>query len=314
MIRRRHQPAKRRHYALLANRKAGAYNRRLVEKFVGVCHRQGASYTVYEPDSAVNLLRQAEVAVGLRPANSNFPPPYERGGPVTALVACGGDGTFNLVARAALKAGLPVGMIPMGRINNLALSLFGSAGSEHAIRRILAGGIRKIDCATAANLVFFGSLGLGFVPKLLEELQGRSVPSLGLGWSQLASKAAASVTPEAIILKVDAFRFDCRPVILNVNLLPYTAGLPLSPASVPDDGRAEVIFDQESNLGNISAFTRLIFKRKYLYGDAVRLYRGQSITVQPVKGRRLYFDGELIDMPADTLEVKVGPEKLQVLC
>ena len=32
----------------------------------------------------------------------------------------GGDGTVNLVAQIALKADLPMGIIPLGRFNNIA--------------------------------------------------------------------------------------------------------------------------------------------------------------------------------------------------
>jgi diacylglycerol kinase (ATP) len=312
--RRRQQRTKRKHFALLVNRKAAGYQKRLVDRFVATVRKKGDSYTVYEPDSAIDLLKQAEVAVGLRRANSTLPAPFERGGPVTALVACGGDGTFNLVARAALRAGVPVGLIPMGRFNNFALSLCGSIDTTLAMKKILEGGLRKIDSATAANVTFFGSAGLGFVPGLIDELDGRAVPRLALGWSQVAARAAASVHLEPIVLKVDAFRFDFSPIILNVNLLPYSGGLPLTPVSIFDDGRAEVIFDQASNAGNLGGYVRLICKGRYLYGDEVRLYRGQAVSIQQVRGRTLYLDGELTEIPTQTLDIHVGPEQLQVLC
>jgi len=314
MRRRLQQRTKRKHFALLVNPTAAGYQPKAVERFIAETRKQGASYTVYEPKSALNLARQAEVAVGQRRANGECPAPYERGGPVTALVACGGDGTFNLVARAALKVGMPVGLLPMGRLNNIFRSVYGKTDMAGAIKKILSGGIRRIDSATAANLPFFGSAGLGLGPRLMAALEGRSVPRLGLGWAQVTARAAAEVTIEDTVLKVDAFRFDFRPIILNINLVTYSVGLPLSPASVYDDGRLEVIFDQAGAAGNLTSFARLIHKGKYLYGDAVRLYRGQDISIQPVRSRMLLLDGELIEIPSETLDVHVGPEKLQVLC
>jgi diacylglycerol kinase family enzyme len=260
------------------------------------------------------LLRQAEVAVGLRRANSECQAPFERGGPVTALVACGGDGTFNLTARAALKAGVPVGLLPMGRLNNIYRSVYGSTEMGDAIKKILAGGIRRIDCATAADLPFFGSAGVGFGQRLVQALEERTPPRLAMGWAQLAGRAAAEVKLLDTVLKVDAFRFDFKPIILNINLLSYSAGLPLSPASVYDDGRVEVIFDQAGDAGNLTTYARLICKGKYLYGDTVRLYRGQDISIQPMKGRLLLLDGETIEIPSETLDVHVQAEKLQILC
>jgi diacylglycerol kinase family enzyme len=134
-----------------------------------------------------------------------------------------------------------------------------------------------------------------------------------MGWSKLGAKAASGVEFKDTILKVDSFRFEIHPAILNIHLLSHAAGLPFSSASVPDDGHAEVIFDTNPENGNFSTFTRLIHNGKYLYGDEVRLYRGNVISMQPVKGRTLCLDGELIKLPTDYFEVKIDEKKLKVL-
>jgi len=297
----------------LVNRAAYGYQPRLISRLLETIRANNCSYTVYEPDSAMDLLRAAEVAAGLRKAGHALPRPYLRGGKVTSLVACGGDGTFNLVARAALKAGLPVGHYPLGRLNNFANAFYGTVDLNKVAKHILSSGVRESDTAQAGNLPFFGSVGLGFTVRLVEELQSRSVPRLALGWSQLGARAASGVEFKRVVLKVDSFRFEVSPAILSVNLLSHSAGLPLSPASIPDDGHAEVLFDTSPETGDFSAFTRLIFKKKFLYGDEVRLYRGKVISMQPVKGRTMCLDGELVELPTDFVEIKISEKKLQVL-
>ena len=81
-----------------------------------------------------------------------------------------------------------------------------------------------------------------------------------------------------------------------------------------DDGRAEVIFDLGNKIGEFGTYTRLIQKRKYLYGNDIRLYRGATITVQPTRGRLLYLDGELLELPTNVLEIQVGPDQVKVFC
>jgi diacylglycerol kinase family enzyme len=213
-----------------------------------------------------------------------------------------------------MKAELPVGCLPLGRTNNIARFLYGTPDPAIATKRILAGSYRPIDTGTAAGQPFFGSVGVGFVARLAEELASDSPPRFALSWSKLGSRVAASVPVQKTVLKVDAFRFETTPVILNVNLLPYSVGLPLSPASLADDGHAEVIFDNGDNIGNFSAFVRQVFKGKYTYGDEIRLYRGQIILWQAMKGRTLYLDGELLEIPTDTVEIRVGPGQLNVFC
>jgi len=254
------------------------------------------------------------VAVGKRRSSRSLPQPFARGGPVTALVACGGDGTLNLVARAAMKVDLPVGYLPMGKFNDIARFLYDSLDTNIAIEKILTGGYRTLDVGSAANQPFLSSLGVGFTPQLAEELEGNSLPRFGLGWSQLSQKAAANVSVQKTVVKVDAFRFETTPIILNVNLLPYSLGLMLSPASLANDGHAEIIFDHGESTGSFSGYVRKIYKKKYLYGNEVRLYRGKVISWQPMKGRTLYLDGELLDIPTDTLEIKIGTGQLNVFC
>lgn len=301
------------HYALLVNKAATNYQQRSVAKLISAIRAKGGAYTLYEPKTPTDTLHQAEVALGYRRANKACPRPYYRAGKVTALIACGGDGTFNLAGRAALKTDIPVGCLPMGRFNNIDQALNGTTGIDTAITRIVGGKHRLIDSATAAGVTFFGSVGMGFMVELAQQLQDRGTPRFSLGWSKMGARAAGEVQLHKTILKVDAFQFEIRPIILNINLLSHSNGLPLTPASVADDGLAEIVFDRGDNVGNFSSFTRLILKKKYLYGDDVRLYRGKTITCQSVKGRRLYLDGELISVPNESLEIQIGEKQLHVL-
>jgi hypothetical protein len=66
--RRRQQRTKRKHFALLVNRKAAGFQPKPVERLITAIRKSGASYTHYEPENAVDLLKQAEVAAGLRKA------------------------------------------------------------------------------------------------------------------------------------------------------------------------------------------------------------------------------------------------------
>lgn len=306
------------HFGVIINRKATRFKSEVIESLISALRRRKAAYTIFEPNSAADLLRAAETALGMTSAGE----PFSGAGALvdghrrkfTALISCGGDGTFNLVSRPAIHAEIPVGILPLGRQNNIARSLYGDILIGPAIERILSGKYLKIDMGRAAGQPFFGSLGIGFIPNLEIELEGGSTPRYGIGWSKLGSRVAASLTPKKTIIKVDSYQFEAKPLILNINLLNYSAGLPLSPASLHDDGQAEIIFDQGDNPGEFSSFTRLIYKEKYLYGSKVRLYRGREIHCHPVKGRQLYLDGEIIKLPTSSLDVRIGERQLKVLC
>jgi len=314
MVRKRHIKSKNAHYCILVNKAAAGYQRKQIKTLIDAIRQSGGNYTLYEPTSAMDLINQSMVAVGKRRPNRDYPAPDQRRGPITALVAAGGDGTFNLVARAAVKAGIPIGGLPLGRFNNINRFLCAGVDFSAAVRKIVDGKYRQVDTATVANQIFIGSIGLGFIPKLAELLEEKKTPRFALGWSQLGAKAAAQVKPVKTVIKIDAFRFEVKPLILNINLIPYSVGLPLSPSSLSDDGHAEIIFDQGNMAGEFSGYTRLICKRKYMYGNEVRLYSGQDINIQATQGRKLYLDGEIIELPGNSLEIKINRNELKVFC
>ncbi|UCD64454.1 MAG: NAD(+)/NADH kinase [Candidatus Zixiibacteriota bacterium] len=313
-MRRRQQKARQSHYCLLVNKSAPNYSRRAVERLTAQIRRRGGYFTVFEPESAAQLSQTAQKVCGLRRWHRGAPQQFSRRGKVTGLVACGGDGTFNQVARVALKANIPVGMLPMGSENNIARALCGSVDHDDAIKKIVARKYRKIDTATAAGQIFVSSAGIGFIPQLGQLLKSRGKPRFCLSWSPLASRAAASVKLRKMVVKIDAFRFEVQPIMVNVNLLPYTLTLPLSPVSAFDDHRAEVLLDFGPEASVFAPFVRQICRKKYTYGNQVKLFRGADISIEPARGALLYYDGELVEVKDNALEVKIASRQLKVFC
>jgi diacylglycerol kinase (ATP) len=314
MFRRRQVKEKNLHYGILVNKAAAKYDAKAIQKLIAAIKKRNGSYTIFEPDSAMGLAKAAQQAAQLNRGKLSGDPQIARRGEVSALIACGGDGTFNLVARAVVDTELPVGLVPLGSINNAARSLYGSVNVDHAIEKIMTGNYRKIDVGQAADQTFFVSIGLGFVPELAEEERSGNLPRFGFGWSQLGGRAAARVKMVKSVIKIDSFKFEAEPILFNVHLMPFAAALPFSNASLTDDGEAEVIFDLGNKMGEFSTITRLIHKNKFLYGSDVRMYRGKSISVHPVKGRIIYLDGELIPLPTNTLSIKTGEKQIKAFC
>ncbi len=300
------------HFGILVNKLAANYERGQVSRLLEAIRKKNNFYTIVEPKSALELLNQADALARTRRLRRRPTPDEQRRGEISALIAAGGDGTVNLVARAALDAGLPLGILPLGRQNNIAVSLYGTAKPEKSIPKILDKKTKRIDYATVANQKFFGSLGLGLFPNLEKLLSQNGKPRFGFGWNRLGAKAAAGCAIRNSIIKVDSFRFEISPLILNINLLPYSSGIKISPVSGEPDGLAEVIFDVNIKPKEVGSILKMINSGKLVYGDDVRLFRGKRITIQPTAGMTMYLDGELLELPTDVIEVEVGSKHLMV--
>ncbi len=314
MKRRRHEKGRHTHYCILVNRTASEYSQRHVKKLCERIRQKGGYYSVFEPESRTQMYQTAQRVCGLRRWPRAIPQQFARRGKVTSLIACGGDGTVNQVARVALKADLPLGILPMGNLNNIARSLCAGADADTAIDRITERHYRKIDTAAVAGQMFVAFAGIGFAPEMTELLAGRKPPRFCLGWSGLASKAASAVEVKKILIRIDAFRFEIHPTILNIHLLPYGFGLPLTPLSVPDDRTAEVIFNFGVDTEPFSTFIRQVCRRKYVYGNTVKLFRGKEIRLESVGRRKLCYDGEYMDLIGDSVDIKINAQQLKVFC
>ncbi|MFQ5608436.1 MAG: diacylglycerol/lipid kinase family protein, partial [Candidatus Zixiibacteriota bacterium] len=206
------------------------------------------------------------------------------------FVAAGGDGTVNLVARTLVGSPFRFAVFPLGKCDNFFRSHVGAPTQENALKAILGGETRSIDCGRVSKLPFFCSLGLGLLPALTDELKSKSLPRFGIGWSRLVGKVEPAITRRETPVKIDAFRFNVSPKTLSVNLTPYSVGIPLAPSARADDEQFEVTLDMSSDNAELARYLREIVKGSYNFTDQIRMYRGKDISVGSVKGRRLYLD------------------------
>lgn len=312
MQRRRRQKGSQPHLAILVNRMATRFKPELVEQAISAIREKNAQYTVFSPESGVEFLDMALAAIGQRRNRSLAPTGFSRRGPVTGLIAVGGDGAFNLAARAALKAEIPVGVIPCGRFNNIARSLCGDCNPPAVLERIVAQTYSAVDVGMVGNQPFLSCLAIGLIPHLARLLETSKQPRWAVGWSRLARQAVSEVRVKSTVIKIDAFRFEISPRMINFSMLPNALGLSLTPPAIFDDGCGEIAFDIGKSDTDFGSFVKLVSKNKYYYRDEVRLYRGTSMHLQPARGRLVYLDGELLEVPDNVLLVQVKKKALKV--
>ncbi len=313
-MRQRHQKGPRNHYLILVNKSATEYARKSVSRLIGAIKRSGGLFTVEEPSTPEELLIVGYRACGLKKSHRPLPHYMMRRGKVTSLVAAGGDGTVNLVAQIALKADLPMGILPMGRFNNIARSFDPDLDLGKFIKKTTRRNYQPIDTMKFDKHIVMGSLGIGFTVEMYELLKDRKAPRFGFRWASLSQKALGNVVAQKMTIKVESFRFDVNPSMLSVNMLPYVFGLPMTPISSTDDSLAEIIFDVGNSKKEISSFVKDIHKGRYLYGSSVRLYRGATINMTPVKNRPVLLDGDLINVEKDEIELSINEKKLKIFC
>jgi diacylglycerol kinase family enzyme len=290
-----HRP--RRRVTLLVNAAASKHQPSTVLEFARLLSAGGYEVETLHPETSAEMASQAVAAAKKRPL---------------ALVAVGGDGAVNLVARALIGSDVRLAVLPQGKCNSFFTSLVGKPSLSLAVEAFKSGAARAIDCGAVSGQPFFTSVGLGLLPALCEALSERSLPRFGIGWARLTSRVAAGIQRHRTPVRIDAYRFDLEPMMITVSLLPYCLGLNLSPTAIPDDHRLEVTLDMGQENEPPSKFIRDIYKQNHRFDNGIRLYRGEEIIIGSTKGRMLYLDGELISTPTNNLEISIQREQILV--
>jgi diacylglycerol kinase family enzyme len=228
------------------------------------------------------------------------------------LIAVGGDGTVNLIARATMDADIPFGILPFGRENNIARSLYGTINPEQALDAF-RNPAKQIDAIYVGDQLVLSAAGLGLLPSLHAYLLKKGAPRFGIGWGMVSNDLYKKQPSLSLTLKLDAHRLTVSTRMLSVHLLPYAAGLNLSPMSMGTDSHFEVILDQGKKTDRVANYVRDAAAKQIRFGSGLAAYRCEKVTIQSVKQQPLYLDGELVTVPSDVLDITRAPKQLLVV-
>lgn len=95
------------------------------------------------------------------------------------LAVAGGDGTASSVLEIAVRAKLPLGLLPLGTANDLARTLAIPTDLEQACRVIAGGRTRAVDLGTANGHYFANAAGIGLQPEVARHASPTSKRWLG---------------------------------------------------------------------------------------------------------------------------------------
>ena len=230
-----------------------------------------------------------------------------------AVIAVGGDGTMNEVARALVDTPAALGLVPRGSGNGLARHLGIPMRFPAALDALLTSRIHPIDSGEANGRSFFSVMGTGFDTAVLSQFE--LLPTRGF---------LTYVTTAARLF----FRYRCGTYALTVNgesLPPRAAFLVcvangdqlgnnarLAPGARLDDGRLDLVI-----VPPLSIFSALPAAARLFAGSVNRvpgLHRHaikQLVISRPQAGP-MQVDGELVNTSAD-ITVCIRPASLRVL-
>ncbi|HVX34286.1 MAG TPA: diacylglycerol kinase family protein [Solirubrobacterales bacterium] len=226
-------------------------------------------------------------------------------------VVVSGDGMVGAIGGAMAGAATPLGIVPVGRGNDLARVLGIPTEPEAALDVVLAGQARVIDVGEANGRRFLGIASAGFdsdANRIANESRLRG----NLVYAYAALRALVAWKPARFTIAIGGQRTRIEGYsVVVANNSAYGGGMYVAPDAALDDGEFDVVtIEKVGKLRFVSNLPK-VFKGTHVHNDEVRVVRASRLTLSASRPFAVYADGEhLTDLPAD---LRVIPRALRVL-
>jgi diacylglycerol kinase (ATP) len=212
---------------------------------------------------------------------------------VKKMVAVGGDGTVNEVARAvAGKKGLVLGIIPAGSGNGLARHLDIPIQVRRAMAVINKPRITKIDFATMNDIPFFCTCGVGFDALVGNRFAQSEIRGF-FSYVGTAFKEYFLYKPRHYTIKTPEGKQHTKAFLITVaNASQYGNNAYISPDADIQDGLLDVVilspFPYLRAIGlGFHLFSKSIYRSRYH-----TMFRTRELIIRRKKQGEVHFDGE----------------------
>ena len=228
------------------------------------------------------------------------------------IVAVGGDGTVNEVARGIVGTDKVLGIIPCGSGDGLALHLGLSRRYKQALNTILAGNVQKIDSGVINDKPFFSVCGIGFDATVSERFAKSGKRGL-MTYINIGLKTWNEYTPEKYKVEIDGECFEIEASIITIgNSNQWGNNAKITPLADICDGLLDMTAVDRFNAIEMPALAAMLMTGKLAKNGLVHCYRGRHIKITRATTGPAHADGDWFEA-GETLDIKIIQHALKVI-
>lgn len=228
------------------------------------------------------------------------------------VVAVGGDGTVNEVARGLIGTGKTLGIIPRGSGDGLAMHLGLSHDLNKSISIIEAGKTKMIDAATINGRFFFSVCGVG-LDAIISERFAKSGRRGLPGYIDQAILTWKKHTVDRYEIHIDGEKKIHDAVMVTIgNSDQWGNGARVTPLADISDGILDITVVEDFKDIEIPMLAYRLMSGTVNLAHNIRCYKGKEIRIVRENPGPAHADGEWFETDK-TLEVKVLEHALKVI-
>ena len=230
------------------------------------------------------------------------------------VIAVGGDGTVNEVARALRHTDTALGILPKGSGNGLARAVGLSMSTDGAIKALVSGRRIAIDCCEVEGIPFFCTCGMGFdaaVSKQFAEAGTRGPVT----YLQTMIREYARFSPDTYrvtlgegeeTLETEAF------VLVVANASQYGNNAYIAPEADLSDGLLDLAIIRPFPVLEAAVVLGDLMLGKLAGNKHYETERIKSLRIERPTAGAVHIDGEPLEL-GTTIDIKLRPHSLHVI-
>ena len=231
------------------------------------------------------------------------------------IVAAGGDGTINAVVNGLARSGVPLGIIPLGTANVLAIELAIPPELRSACQLVAQGSIHAIDLGCLNGRYFSCVAGIGFDAYVMRKAERESHLKQRMGGLAYVLAGALHFFHyrfRTIEITVDneTTRRSGYLVLID-NGKHYGGDLVVSPRARMDDGLLDVVVFKNKDVLSVMNYLQGFRTGTLPDFSSIEYLQGKEITVLRNGNHHVHIDGEYCGRIP--VKVAVVPGALRVI-
>lgn len=228
------------------------------------------------------------------------------------VVAVGGDGSVNLVAKALMGSGVKIGIIPTGSGNGLARYLSIPLNPGNAVKILNNRRFKLIDTATVNGEFFVSIAGVGFDARVADQF-ARQLKRGFFTYFKVSLREFLRYRPKRfkIIVDDDIYNLEAFFISLaNSNQFGYNTAI--APQASIDDGLLDVCIVGKPPLIKIPFVAYMLFTGRFNRIRYVRSFKARNLKLIQKDSGIVNLDGDPVDIGKE-LNISVNPLSLTVV-
>lgn len=228
------------------------------------------------------------------------------------VVAVGGDGTVNEVAKAIVHSDTALGILPCGSGNGLARHLMLPLDMQKAVEIINKHTVHDLDYGQINNIPFFCTCGMGFDAFISMKFAeaGKRGP---VTYLENILREGLKYKPETYEIKDDNGTSLYRAFLLScANASQYGNNAYIAPQASMSDGLLDVTIIEPFDMLEAPQISIDMFNKTLDKNSKIKTFKTKHIHVHREKAGFIHYDGEPVMTDAD-VDISVVNKGIKII-